>query len=303
MGFGYKMKLGMEFPDKWKDKSKENGISLSDILYGCAIEDVMLRIYMSTYKESLWVANEDALGEEAYKKTSKDHLDLLYIEKEKKDEPFSQEFVECLLKTLFVKEDNKQEMLWNGKVNMFSENEAQISLTCEYMEMQVPLRVRIKAIKYERQIPKEKELTMLFNEKKGCKYLSYSRENLLSEVAFEIMRKLELISDMKAYDQMNDILKTQTINGRRVLDELKALGEKEPKVISMKRLEMLRSYADYGYMKKRWLQYVKKHPEKNEEWEKVMARLIAFFVPIWTALCENEIFFDDWMPELERFLG
>ena len=293
----------MEFPDKWKDKSKENGISLSDILYGCAIEDVMLRIYMSTYKESLWVANEDALGEEAYKKTSKDHLNLLYIEKEKKDEPFSQEFVECLLKTLFIKEDNKQEMLWNGKVNMFSENEAQISLTCEYMEMQVPLRVRIKAIKYERQIPKEKELTMLFNEKKGCKYLSYSRENLLSEVAFEIMRKLELISDMKAYDQMNDILKTQTINGRRVLDELKALGEKEPKVISMKRLEMLRSYADYGYMKKRWLQYVKKHPEKNEEWEKVMARLIAFFVPIWTALCENEIFFDDWMPELERFLG
>lgn len=297
------MKLGVEFPDKWKNKSKTDGILLSDILYGCAIEDVMLRIYMSAYKENLWVANEDALGEVAYRKISKEHLELLYIQKEKKDASFSEQLVDSFLKNLFEKEDGKQNMLWNGKACMIAENEAQLSLNCEYMDMQVPLTIRIKAIKYEKQIPKQKELILMFDEKKSCKYLSYSRENVLSEVTFEIMRKLELISDMKAYDQMNDILKTHTINGRRVLDELKAMGEKEPKVISMKRLEMIRSYIDYGYMKKRWLQYVKKNPEKNEEWEKVMERLVAFLTPIWTALCENEIFFDDWMPELERFLG
>jgi len=88
-----------------------------------------------------------------------------------------------------------------------------------------------------------------------------------------------------------------------VLDELKVMGEKEPKVISMKRMEFISSYINYGYMKKRWQQYAKKNRNETEEWEIVMGRILAFLGPIWKALCENDIFFDDWMPELERFLG
>ena len=37
------MKLGVEFPQKWKDKSKNRDISLSDILYGpCSVLEMML---------------------------------------------------------------------------------------------------------------------------------------------------------------------------------------------------------------------------------------------------------------------
>ena len=73
------MKLGVEFPQKWKDKSKNRDISLSDILYGCAIENLMLRISKSSFQEWLWISKESVLGEEAYKKVSKERLEFLYV--------------------------------------------------------------------------------------------------------------------------------------------------------------------------------------------------------------------------------
>lgn len=297
------MKLGIEFPQKWKDKSKEADISLSDILYGYVIENLMLRINKSSLRECLWLFNENALGEDAYKKVSKERLEFLYVEKEKKNAPFSSEVIDFFLKEVVLKSDDRDPGIkWRSAVKM-QEQGAIISLVCNYMDMQVPVTMYIKAIKFDKQIPKEKELKIMLEDKKTCKYFSYSRENVLSESVFEIMRKLELISDMKAYDEINDILKAQTINGRRVLDELKAMGEKEPKVVAMKRMELISSYTNYGYMKKRWQQYVKKNRKDADEWEIVMGRILAFVGPIWKALCENEIFFDDWMPELERFLG
>ena len=297
------MKLGVEFPQKWKDKSKNRDISLSDILYGCAIENLMLRISKSSFQEWLWISKESVLGEEAYKKVSKERLEFLYVEKEKKNHTFSSEVIDSFLKEVLFKPDEKEPGLkWQCTVKMLEQG-AILSLVCHYMDMQVPVTMSIKAIKFEKQIPKEKELKLMFEHKKVCKYLSYSKESVLSEDVFEIMRMLELISDMKTYDQINDILKTQTINGRRVLDELKVMGEKEPKVISMKRMEFISSYINYGYMKKRWQQYAKKNRNETEEWEIVIGRILAFLGPIWKALCENDIFFDDWMPELERFLG
>lgn len=71
----------------------------------------------------------------------------------------------------------------------------------------------------------------------------------------------------------------------------------------MRRLQQMTSYKDYGYMRKKWQQYEKKHKEDFEDWEILMERLLTFLAPIWTALCEDEIFLDDWMPELGRFLG
>ena len=56
-------------------------------------------------------------------------------------------------------------------------------------------------------------------------------------------------------------------------------------------------------MDKKWQQYEKRQGRAPEEWAEILERIMKFLGPTWKALCENEIFFDDWMPELERFLG
>ena len=78
------MKLGTQFPESWKEKSQKEGIALADILYGYAVEDIMQRIAKSSFREYLWVVNEAALGEEAYRRKNKIRLEFFYIESEKK---------------------------------------------------------------------------------------------------------------------------------------------------------------------------------------------------------------------------
>ena len=302
------MKLGMTFPEKWIQKSEKENISLSDILYGLAVEDLLLRIEKSTFAEFLWLTNEQAIGIEAYKKKSKDRIEFLYVESGKKNylshvvagQAFDEDVLKLLLEELFLQNDERY--TWTYTVQEH-EGGKYLSLCYTDMGMQVPVAMYIRTLSVKTQKRKRKELSLLIEERKTCSYLCYSKESILAESLFEIMRKLELISDMEAYAEANEILKEYSISGRYILEEFFAMGEKEPKVVSLKRLEQIASYKNYGYMKKRWQQYERNHSIQKEEWENVLTRILAFLAPVWKALCEDEIFFDDWMPELESFLG
>lgn len=308
------MKLAMDFPQKWKMKSTKDQIPLSDILYGYAIENLMQRIEASSFWEYLWLTNEQAVGESAYKKNTKERLEYIYIESGKKNfhnhavagQPFDHAVLSLFLEEVFgqvhLKKEALADMEWEYNVGEMG-NGVYLLLNGSYMGMKVPVTMRMDVAHVNTQSPKKKEFTLLFDEKQTCSYYIYSKESILSESLFEIMRKLELISDMETYDTVNEILKSQTISGRHVVEDFSILGRKEPKVVSMRRLAQMKSYRDYSYMKKKWKQYEKKHKEYSEDWEDVMDRLLAFLEPIWMALCEDDIFLDDWMPELGRFLG
>lgn len=308
------MKLAMDFPQKWKMKSTKDQIPLSDILYGYAVENLMQRIEASSFWEYLWLTNEQAVGESAYKKNTKERLEYIYIESGKRNfhnhvvagQPFDHAVLALFLEEVFSQVDMRKEALadveWDYNVGEMG-NGVYLLLNGSYMGMQVPITMRVDVAHVNTQSPKKKELPLLFDEKQTCSYYIYSKESILSESLFEIMRKLELISDMETYDIVNEILKSQTISGRHVVEDFIILGKKEPKVVTMRRLAQMKSYRDYSYMKKKWKQYEKKHKEYTEDWEDVMDRLLAFLEPVWTALCEDTIFLDDWMPELGRFLG
>lgn len=303
------MKLGVKFPEKWIEKSKVENISLSDLLYGYVLEDIMKRIIKSEFREYLWLMNEKIFGVEAYKKNTKERFEFIYVESGKKSfqqEPtpgqaFSSSLMKKFADEIFVEKENSK-IRWGYEIYE-KENGVLILAIATYFDMRIPVNIGINAIHVGATRPKRRDFSFLFDEKKICEFLLYSKENVLSESIFEIMRKLELISNMESYDRVNEIIKNQSISGRHIIEDLKSMGEKEPKVVTMKRLEQVSSYKNYGYMKKKWQQYAKKHKAEVEDWEEVMERMELFLRPLWTALCKDEIFFDDWMPELRRFLG
>ena len=303
------MKLGVKFPEKWTEKSKIEQIALSDLLYGYVLEDIMKRILRSEFHEYLWLTNEKNFGVEAYKRKHKERFEFVYVETGKKSfqlEPlpgqsFSLPLMKKLANEIFAEKENSK-VIWEYQINE-KEDGVLILAVGTYLDMKIPINIGIYVVHVGATRPKKRVFTSLFDEKKKYEFLLYSKENVLSESIFEIMRKLELISSMEAYDMVNEIIKNQSISGRHIIEDLKAMGEKEPKVIALKRLEQVASYKNYGYMKKKWQQYAKKHKSEVEDWEEVMNRLESFIRPLWTALCKDEIFFDDWMPELGRFLG
>ena len=303
------MKIGMDFPLEWKEKSKEKGISLSDLLYGVVIEDLFIRLESTSFYKFILLQNEQIIGEESYKSKTKERLEFFYLKSDKKisqertvaGQGLSKEIVHLFFDELFSCERGN-EVIWDYEIEETARAFV-IHLQAECLEMKVPVTVKIEELVQPPKVLKTIEVPRLLKAGKHFTYLCYSKENILSENIFEMMKKLELISDMGVYDSINNIIKDQSLSGLHIMEELQAHLEKEPKVLNIKRLEQIKAYKDYGYMRKRWQQYTKRHNAEAEEWEVVLSRILKFVEPVWNALCKNEIFFDDWMPELERFLG
>ena len=179
----------------------------------------------------------------------------------------------------------------------------QIELTGIYKDMNVPIRVRIQALHKPSIRPETIQIPLLTDENKTLSFQVYSSEYILGECFFEIIRKLELIGDMAFYWKAYQILQQCPASGRHVLEIMEAYMQTEPQTANPKRMECIEGYLNYSYMRKRWEKYAKNNREVDKTWQQVLETFLTFAKPIWEAICSNEVFLGDWMPELQRFLG
>ncbi|MDD6156651.1 MAG: hypothetical protein PUB52_06525 [Lachnospiraceae bacterium] len=301
------MKVGVNCSPALKEKSQELSLPFADLLRGYLVEDFLGRVYESPFCENLWLINEDAIGVEHYVAKQERPLLFFYAESGKRmdetrmipGQKLSPQLMNVLEEAILQK---RTDVIWRIE----QENGADffgLQLEGEFCDMKVPLYVRIQRISMAEGRPTKREFLPFMDPSRRFPIYIYARENRLGEYLYEIVKKLELISDMGPYDAVNQILKSEPVSGRHILEKLQQLSEGEPQVRREKRLEQLEEYLDYTYMRKRWQQYERVHRREPEPWEDVMARVLCFLRPTWGALCRNEIFFDDWMPELGRFLG
>lgn len=303
------MKVGMNTAMELKEISLQRGIPFADMLYAYLVENLIDRIYRSSFAENIWLLEESGKSLHDCALCAGERLDFFYIKGNRTFSPeklvagqiLSRELMEVMAEEIFAQE-HKSGVKWSYQMEQL-ESCYRIRLTGEYKEMSVPINIRMVPLEDESARAVKLEMPMILKPEKTISYYSYAPENLISEHVIEIMRKLELIGDMKSYSVVNDILRTQSVSGRYILEELHRFAEKEPKVVKQKRMEQVAGYREYTYMRKRWEQYCKNHGKEVEPWTEVLDRIVTFLQPIWTSLCNNDIFFDDWMPELGRYLG
>lgn len=136
----------------------------------------------------------------------------------------------------------------------------------------------------------------------GLSYYRFPLEEYLAQGFYEILDKLELLNDLSWYKEIYNILLAESVEGRKVRDcFVRHLEEREIPSLE-KRLNTLKSYENYGYMKKKWKNEKKRQAGEFPEWNEVIALLTTFFSPVFDAVIKNEIFFEDWMPQLGRYL-
>ena len=291
-----------------KKISTKKNIPFANLLQAYMMEDFVCRIFSSPYSESFLLKKESFLSEQSYEGGFDGRIELFYQESDRKflgeklvpGQKMSLLLLKAIEEQCFL-EDNPYEIHWLA-MGEESEGSFCISLIGEYMDMTVPLKVCIYPIPVDSKTFVKKSYVSIFT-KKELTYFSYSPEHILTEKFFEIMKKLELIPNMEAYAVVDEILRTESISGRHVMEILEALSKQEPKVAKQKRIEQIEAYRDYAYMRKRWEQYEKNHNLSPRSWTDVLDRFMEFAKPLWECLCRNEILFDDWMPELGRFLG
>lgn len=302
------MKVGVNEAAELKAIEEQTQIPFADLLCAYALEDFMLRIGGSDYREYLWLTSDRMLGEAAYRKGGSVALDYTY-HKDKyppaaelmvAGQALSPALAEQMLREVLMVE-NKRGIRWEGQVFGVS-GAVTIELTADYKDMLMPLTVEIRQIEITNQRPETKSLAALTIPGAEIIYRVYSCENQVSCDLFEIMEKLELVGDMGAYCRVYQALRTQPMSGRYLIEELEAFAGHKPKVKQERRIAQLAGYRNYTYMRKRWEQYVKRQQASEVPWEEALDLILAMAEPIWKSFCGGEVFLADWMPELGRFI-
>lgn len=302
------MKVGVNEAAELKALAEEKGIPFANLLWTYVLEDLLLRIGESSYEEYLWLQSHRMLGEEACRRGEEGEIIYLYQQSSRLPAPeklvpgqkLSAQLAEQFVQEVFLPE-NKREIGWKAEVAE-QNNRVTLEFQAFYKDMTVPVTVEIRSISMENQRPEVRTFSAVSLPGKTISCQIYSSENQVGRDLFEIMEKLELIGDMGAYDRLYQTLKSQSLSGRYVLEELEMRAEAVPQVKKERRLLQLKEYRNYAYMRKRWEQYEKRHGKSGVTWEDALDLILALAEPVWNSLCNGGIFFDDWMPELGRLL-
>lgn len=304
------MKVGVKNETALKEKSEAYQIAFPNLLRGYVLEEIMQLIYTSEYRNVFWISNTKSLGIDAYREGREAALEFYYIQRPglPADKPFAPGQpldwkMASLIFAMVFRKERSIHVSWKGRAIQVNDS-FQWNLIGEIQDMEIPIVVRLIPITWEEGLkPEEMQLRLFMYQDESVSYYHYPGDELIMTQLVEIMEKLELIPSLKTYDEMLFLLNHQVISGRRMMERLRDYADTHPKFAKKKRLEQLQGYMHYAYMRKRWIQYTNANPRCDKSWENSLELLLTFIEPLWNALCDNEVFFDDWMPELKRYLG
>lgn len=291
-----------------KAKSEELGIPFSNLLAGYVLEEMMYLIADSPFSLFLWLKNSSVLGIGQYRKKNVLTLEFAYMTDKlamKKEgiipgQKLSLKMGYVMLASI-LKTEKVPEIKWKGRASVKGDA-VELEVTGEFEEMTVPIHIRITEISVDGAVPVNRTFSLFMEPGKKVPYLEYPVEIILTEQLFSVIKNMELLPVMDAYDTIYHILRTEAVDGRHIGEMLGESCKKEQLVPELERLNEILSYQNYTYMRKRWEKYLRHRKREEPSWDNVMEQLSRFLPRIWNALCRDEVFFGDWMPDLGRFL-
>ena len=287
-----------------KEISRQRDISFSNVLATYIAEKIIISVSNSAYQKELWLKDEDNWNFTEKELMSYYRLQYCYVppvEKGRKSIFETENGVNDMLQQIFVKE-NYRGIRFKYK---YEEREKSIVVDAvfEYEEMSIPLQIEVKAASKRSFEAEMVEKEAVVHAGRQLQYLCYPTESILSEQLLHLIKYMELIPTMEAYETVYHIISEDILQGSHICRRLEELCERENLVCHEKKGEMLADYISYVYMQKKWDKYRKSLKNKElPKWEDVMSKIVTFVSPIWNAICKKERFIGTWIPELERFL-
>ena len=276
-----------------KDKSEQLNIPFKNLLTAAVAEIIIELLANGKYCNELYLCNTGDFTPEVYKDLCISNIYYEYVRE--LDDKMAILYMRDVLKEIMTKA-SLEAFIVNGTVD-----QAGINLKITVDEMYIPLRIHFRKHRGAHE-PEKLTLKLTAYENRTVDVLTNPKEDELVKHLAEIIEKLELINDMDQYLYAYEILSAYPVNGRKVKDNLYRLLQEKNIVIDHTRIDMLKSYGDYTYMKRKWKVELRQKKKSEPSWSDVNICLINFLGPIWEAMENNVVFLGDWMPQLKRFL-
>lgn len=276
-----------------KEKSEQLNIPFKNLLSAAVAEIIIELLAEGQYCNELYLCNGNEFNPEVYKDLCISNIYYEYVKE--LDEKMAVLYMRDILKEIMAKAA-LEAFVVNGTAD-----ETGIKLKVTVDDMYIPLNIYFRKHRAAQE-PEKLQLKLTAYENRVVDVLTNPKEEELVKHLAEIIEKLELINDMDQYYLAYEILTTYPVNGRKVKDSLVKLLEEKKITIDHSRIDMLKSYGDYTYMKKKWKVELRQKKKSEPQWLDVHNCLINFLGPIWEAMEANLVFLGDWMPQLKRFL-
>ncbi|WP_044939230.1 hypothetical protein [Pseudobutyrivibrio sp. LB2011] len=276
-----------------KEKSEQLNIPFKNLLSAAVCEIVIELLANGKYCNELYLCNSAEFKSDVYKDLCISNIYYEYVRD--LDDKMAILYMRDILKEIMAK-GALEGMVVNGSVG-----ETGISLKITIDDMYIPINLYFKKHGASHE-PEKITLELIAYGNRKVDVLINPKEEELSKHLLEIIDKLELINNMDHYYDAYEILTSNPVNGRKVKDRLNELVKEKDIVIDDTRLNMLKSYGDYTYMKRKWKVELRQKKKSEPQWSDVNNCIINFLSPIWDAMEKNMVFLGDWMPQLKRFL-
>lgn len=283
-----------------KVKSEELHIPFSNLLPAAIVEYMLSSLSESEYEGKLWLKNSSSLGLESYKRKPIFTLSFYYDSGREGKIPI--ECMEEMLRFLTICYQEREMKLASSLTVIEEEKRYQADLMAAMGRMEVPVTLRVELLKDAHMQSYEGELRLFMQNNHVIHFKQYPSEQVLAESFVTILEKMELINDLSVYHDIYAIVKKESIDGRRVQQQIVDIGEQRALMLRTERFKKILDYRDYTYMKKKWKIYLKREKKTAPSWGEVIDLMERFYAPLYAAITEDSIFLGDWMPELMRYL-
>lgn len=281
-----------------RHRSEELQIPFENFLAASILEEIVERIADSKYADNFWMKNSTSLALDHWKK--KVNRKLVFVIKDTEKLHYKKAEISNVFAELF-RNIKKDAVHWNYNIqvdwNIFYAN-----LTAAIASVKVPVQIKMEHVTEEGLEPYSKEIQLITNNFKKVKLNCYPSEYMIAEKFLNLLEKLELVNDLSDYMDVYEMIKRESLSGRKISDILQEGCHRLGIALEEERFQLLLSYRTSGYMEKKWKAFLRHEKKKSPSWDEVIDLFDKFFSNIWTSICSNLIYLGDWIPELQRFI-
>lgn len=283
-------------------KADAIGVPFHNLLSGVVLEHIIIRLFESGFSRSVCIRNIEKFKPENYLNDAPLCIELQYFLREKVSQgivvgkPISQEVLIVLAYELFPKKESEF-LKWQIR---FLEKGIYAIANLENYE--IPLEIKLFESKEEDFLPVEDVFEPTMETGKRVAVKLYPVEKRLADDYAEIFEKLELLGELSPYTDIVDIISSNFISGRKFSEYLIENCEKKNVSLKQDKLTTISSYVNNKYMVKKWKSLTRVKKISGQSWEDILKKVCEFMDPVWNTICKEDVFFDDWMPELGKFM-
>ena len=266
-------------------------------------EQILKKIQTFPQKEQMLLKKDDFLKKEKNYHGLVEQMEFFIPERE-------QDTIAREVKTLFSSRDGGQSVedtvqiyTCQGLKNSAKDFGNPLCISLEIMKDPYRIPMDLHLIPYAKSnIYPRKHTGIGVLDKETYTYYKFPPEEYLALGFYEILSGLELLSDLSWYKEIFEILKTESLEGRKIWEGLSFMLEEHPLPFLEQRLSKVLSCRDNKELKKRWKSQSRRSGEHYANWEQTVALTVTFLTPIYDGILKDEIFLGDWMPQLGRYL-